>query len=200
MTKENIIIMITGYWGKDLVNESGFSKLYWGFLFIMVDFRIQGFDILPDIIGYIFFAAGFSILAENSAYFKKAGYINIPMIILSAFSIYEKPAQGGGIQLGPLGLFGILIAIASLVSGLLVVYNLFMGIKEMAEKREQMDIYEEADKRWNQYLLLQLAAILAFVLIFIPPLAIVYIFVMFIVSIVLTVIIMQFMKRCGECL
>lgn len=186
--------------GDGFVNESGFNKFYWGFLFIMIDFRIQGFDILPDIIGYILFAAGFSILAANSESFRKAGNFNILMIILSVFSIYEKPVQGGGIQFGPLGPLGIIIGIASLIIGLLVVYHLFMGIKDMAEEQSQMDISEEADKRWNQYLLLQLAAILAFILIFIPPLAILYIVAMLIVAIVITVAIMQFMKRCGESL
>lgn len=180
------------------MNENGFNKLYWGFLFVMIDFRINGFDILPDIIGYIFFAAGFSILAVNSIYFVTARNFNIPMIILSVFSIYEKPAQGGGIQLGPLGLFGVLLAIASLVLGLLVVYNLFMGIKDMAERQEKTDIYEEADKRWHQYLLLQLAAIFLFILIFIPALALVFIIVLLITSIVITYLIMKFMKRCGE--
>jgi hypothetical protein len=182
------------------VNEDGFRKLYWGFLFILIDFRISGFDILPNFIGYLFFAAGFSILAENSIYFVKAKSYNIPMIILSLFSIYQQPAQGEGIQFGPLGVFGVLIGIASLVLGLLVVYNLFMGIKEMAESRGRTDIYEEADKRWNQYLLLQLAGVLAFVLVFIPLLAIVYIIAMLIASIVLTVLIMRLMKMCGECL
>lgn len=175
--------------------EIGFSKLYWGFFFIMVDFKIQGIDILPDIIGYIMFAVGFSILAANNSYFKKAGNYNIPMIILSIFSIYEKPAQGGGIQIGPFGLIGILFAIASLVLGLLLIYNLFMGIKDMAKNQEQMDIYEEADKMWNQYLFLLLAQILALVLMIIPAL---YFIFMLITTIVITVNIMQFMKRCEE--
>ena len=182
------------------MSENGFNKLYWGFLFVMIDFKINGFDILPDIIGYIFFAVGFSMLAVNSIYFVKARNFNIPMIILSVFFIYEKPAQGGGIQLGPLGWFGVLLGIASFVLGLLVIYYLFQGIKEMAGKQEQMDICEEADKRWNQYLLLQLASILSFILILIPPLAIVYIIVLLIISIVITYYIMQFMKKCGELL
>lgn len=180
------------------MKKSGFNKLYWGFLFIMLNFNIQGFDILPNIIGYILFAAGFNILSECSTYFVKAKNFNIPMIILSVFSIYQKPAQGGGIQLGLLGLFGVFVWIASLILGLLVVYNLFMGIKDMAGRQEQMDIYEEADKRWNQYLLLQFAAILVFALIFIPPLAIGYIIFLLIISIALAISIMQFMGICGE--
>lgn len=182
------------------MNENGFYKLYWGFLFIMIDFKINGFDILPDIIGYIFFAAGFSILAVNSIYFITARKFNIPMIIISVFSIYEPPVQGGGIQLGSLGLFGVLLGIASLILGLMVVYNLFMGIKDMANRQEQKDIYDEADKRWNQYLLLQLAAIFSFILIFIPALAVIFIIILLIISIVITYYIMQFMKRCGNSL
>lgn len=177
--------------------QDGFGKLFWGFLFIMINFRIQGVDILPDIIGYVLFSISFSILAPQSIHFKKAMNFNIAMIILSIFSIYQQPAQGGGVQFGPFGFFGILISIASFILNLLVIYNLFMGIRDMAEEREQSDISLEANKRWDQYLLLQIAGILTFIVIFIPPLAVVYLIAMFIASIVLTVILMGFMKRCG---
>jgi len=177
------------------MNKSGFDKLYWGFLFIMIDFRIQGFDILPDIIGYILFAVGFNRLSESSSYFKKAASFNIIMIIVSVFSIYEQPAQGGGIHFNPLG---VIIGIASLLLGLIIVYHLFMGIKEMATRQERTDLYDEAEKRWTQYLFLQLAALLAFVFIFIPPLAIVLIIALLVISIIITVTIMGFLKRCGE--
>lgn len=178
----------------------GFSKFYWGFLFTMIDFKIQGFDVLPDIVGYIFFAAGFSILANQSEHFSKAAKLNIPMIILSIFSIYEKPVQGGGINLGSLGLLSIPLAIVATILGLLVIFNLFMGIKEMSRLNGRLDIYDEADKRWGQFVALQIAAILAFVIIFIPVLGIFYIFALFIFAIVLTFILMGFMKRCGESL
>ncbi len=182
------------------LNQAGFNKLYWGFLFIMVDVRINGFDLLPDIIGYAFFAAGFGLLAAESVFFAKARSYNIPMILLSLFSIYETPAQGEGVQVGPLGWFGVLLGIVAIIVGLLVVYNLFMGIKDMAERQGQADIHEEAGRRWNQYLLLQLAGLFAFVLILVPIIAVAYIVILFIVSIFMTFIIMGFMKRCGESL
>lgn len=178
------------------MSDKGFRKLYWGFLFIMLDFRLQGFDVFPDIAGYTLIVMGLDILAEKSTYFEKAKKFSVVMVILSLFSIYEKPAQGGGIQFGPMGFLGLIIAIAALAFDLLSIYNLFMGIKDMA--REQMDIFDEADRRWNQYLLLQLAAIFAFLLIFVPPLAFIYIFAILIVSIILMVAIMKFMTKCGE--
>lgn len=180
------------------MNESGFNKLYWGFLFTMLSFRIQGFDILPDVVGYLFFASGFSSLISSSNYFSIAAKYNIPMVILSLFSFYQAPVQGGGIHLGPLGILSIPFAITCFVLNLLIVYNLFMGIKDMAEKQEQSDIMIESDEKWNQFKLLQIAAIFSFILIFIPLLGIVYIIVILIVTIIITLGILGFLKRCNE--
>lgn len=161
----------------------------------MLDFKIQGFDILPDIIGYILFYLGFKILLETSMHFGKAKSFNIVMIIISVFTIYEKPVQNQGININPLGL---VIGLASLIFGLLVVYHLFMGIKEIAYEKECDFIADEADKRWNQYLLLQLAALFAFLMIFIPTFLIMYMIFLLITSLVMAFIILGFMKRCGE--
>ena len=180
------------------MNESGFNKLYWGFIFIMFGFRIQGFDILPDIVGYLFFASAFSDLASSSTYFKEASQYNIPMIIQSAFSIYQRPAQGVGIHLGTFGIFSIAIAIAMFVLNLLVVYNLFMGIKDMAKKQEQVALVNESDERWNQYKMLQIAFLCSFILIFIPLLGMVYIIGIFVATIIITIGILGFLKKCSE--
>lgn len=182
--------------------ESGFNKFYWGFIFIMIGFRIQGFDILPDIVGFLFFASGFSTLSSSSAYFRLAAKYNIPMIILSVFSIYNPPAPnpGGGIQLGTLGIFSIPLTIASLIFNLLVVYNLFMGIKDMAKIGEQSDLVVESDEKWNEYKILQIAVLFVFILVFIPPLAFAYIFVLLIISVNFTIRVLGFLKRCRDSL
>ncbi len=193
------------------MNRKSFTQLYWGFLFIMLDFRIQGLDILPDTVGYILFALAFYALASNGEHFDRAFRLNIPMIILSIFSIYEKRVQNSGmnrpginISFGTLGTLRILISyasllisLASLILELLIVYHLFMGIKEMS-RNVHWDLYEEADRRWNQYLMLQIAVLLGFVIIFIPWLNFLYIIGVFAASIVLMFIILGFMKRCGE--
>lgn len=179
------------------MHQNEFNKLFWGFLFIMISFRIQGVDILPDIIGYIFFAVGLSSLSSQSIHFIKARNFNIPMIIISVFSIYEVPAQNGAAQLGPFGFFGILISIASIVLNLLIIYNLFMGIKDMANETALDDLSRETDRRWNQYLMLQIVAVFAIFLVFIPLMGLILLIGLLVASIALTVVIMGFMKRCG---
>ena len=47
------------------MTERAFRNFYFGFLFIMIDFRFNGIDILPDIVGYAFcpgLSAGESLL------------------------------------------------------------------------------------------------------------------------------------------
>lgn len=182
------------------MNENGFTKLFWGFIFIMISFRIQGVDILPDIVGYLLFASAFKNLELSSTCFNTASKYNIPMIILSIFSIYQSPVQGQGVQLGSLGLFTIPIAIASFILNLLIIYNLFMGIKEMAEKRQESDLASDADRQWNSYKMLQIASLCSFIVIFIPVLGLIYIIAIFIAYIIVAVGILGFLKRCAKTL
>lgn len=180
--------------------ESVFSKFGWGFIFIMIDFRIQGVDILPDIVGYFLFAAAFNYLASKNNFFAKGKSINIFAAVLSIFSIYEKPAQQSGFNNISFNVVGFLIGIAIVILNLVVVYNLFMGIKEMAELQGYASIGVEAQRRWTQYMILQFAGFFAFVLILIPIIAFVYLLGLFVFNIFLAININEYMKRCGSSL
>lgn len=175
--------------------KEGFNYFFWGFLFVMLDFRIQGFDILPDVVGFILFAFGFQALSGYSGYFAKGKMYNLVMLVVSLFGIYERPAQGGGVNVNPLG---ILVGLVSLVLILVIVHHLLMGIKEMAVNRGRYDLRQEASQKWTYFLVFQLAGLLLFVLILVPLLFVAAAIAYFIWSIVLMVMFMRFMKACGE--
>lgn len=176
--------------------KNGLNKLFWGFLFISINFRICGIDIFPDVIGYILFALAFNQLKENSDHFSKASTFNIFMIILSIFSIYEVQATNGGINLGPLGILSIPIGIASFILTLFVIYNLFMGVKELMSIHNNYTLAMEADERWKQYVALLIATAIAFIIIFIPVLNIIYALVLFGFSIAFLVKTLKFVNDC----
>ncbi|MFS0724643.1 hypothetical protein [Paenibacillus sp. 1P07SE] len=173
--------------------RDGFSKFFWGFLFIMFNFRIQGFDILPDVIGFILFAVGFRTLARESDSFERAKLFNFGLIFLSLFSLYQSPNREG--EFNPLGFF---VGIATLVLLLIVVHHLLAGIKDMASRQERPDLVAEAGQKWTYFLVFQIATLLLFVMILIPPLFVVMGLALFVVAIVLMIILMRFMSRCGE--
>ena len=184
------------------MNRAAFQKLFWGFLLVMLDIRIQGLDILPDVIGYYFFYSGMMMLTAESEHFAKGSNYAIIMMILSVFTIYEAPAHSAGI-VGPSVTFSPLyfaLAIAGLVLGLLTAFHLFRGIQEMAAARNLPGIESEAGTRWTQILLINLATPLVMVLVVIPFLFILGVLVLFIAIVAYTIKVMQFMQLCRESL
>ena len=58
---------IKSHWeGGILMYEKAFKKLFWGYIFIFINLRISGVDILPDSIGYIIILQGIKMLFPNS--------------------------------------------------------------------------------------------------------------------------------------
>ncbi|MCY6957724.1 hypothetical protein [Clostridium brassicae] len=183
--------------------KNGFTKIFWGFLFIMINFRITGFDILPDPIGYLLFFIGFKELSSKSNYFIKGRNCSIIMVILSIFTIYQTPPNGKGaglIKLGVLEKFIIPISIIVLIIGIYIVYNLFMGVKEMCHQQENTLLYDEAEDLWRKYIYLTIGIVFLGLLIHIPLIAILFAIVLAIASIILAVKIMKFIKKCESVL
>jgi hypothetical protein len=181
------------------MNRAAFQKLFWGFLLIMLDIRIQGIDILPDVIGYYFFYSGMTMLASESEHFQKGTSYAIIMMVLSVFNLYEAPA--GGSIVGPAASFSpvyFALSVAGLILSLLTAYHLFRGIQEMAVARKLPGIEAEAGTRWTQILLINLATLLVMVLVVLPFLFILGVLVLFIAILIYTVKVLQFMQRCGE--
>ncbi len=182
------------------MKADAFRKFYWGFLFVMIDFRLMGIDVLPDIIGYIHFGGGLALLAAESEHFARAKNINLLLLLLSVLQIYERPVQEGGVHIGSSGPLAFAVGIAVLIMGLLHVHNLLMGIKEMAMKAGDSAIAQEADSRWSQYLTVQIAGFLGLIMIALPAIGVFYFIGLLTATIVLAINIMNYMKRCEESL
>ncbi|QSX07840.1 hypothetical protein J0B03_08455 [Alkalibacter rhizosphaerae] len=182
-----------------MVTEA-FKRLFWGFLLVLLDFRISGWDILPDVIGYLFFVSALKVLAEQSDFFRRSINLNMAMIFLSIVYLYEQPNNQGGVSYAqhPLGGFGAFLGFIGFFVSLLLIYRIFMGIKEMSEQNGYVDLAQEAQKRWKQYLFLQFAVILALLLILVPPLALLYILAIIVFNVVYVFVVLGFLRRCRE--
>ncbi len=172
------------------------GTIEWGFFFIMLGFRIQGVDIFPDIVGYLLFAVALNRLRFYSGFFAKAFVYNIPMMLLSIFSVYQPPAQGGRIQYGQNGVPGIIISIVSVILNLLTVYNILMGIRELVASRQELFLAGEAERIWNQYFMLYIAMQVSIITIIIPFLAFVVIIAIIVAAIAILIKISGFINRC----
>ncbi|MBA4336499.1 hypothetical protein C0416_01860 [bacterium] len=60
---------------ETLALGKGLNLLFWGGIFIAVDFIINDFDILPDLIGYLFAIAGVLYLINGSVLLETTGKV-----------------------------------------------------------------------------------------------------------------------------
>ncbi|MEC0240411.1 hypothetical protein P4H66_11165 [Paenibacillus dokdonensis] len=139
----------------------GFLHLFWGFLFL-IDIRINGFDILPDVVGYVLFFLGFIKLESKSQHFLKAKNMSVVMIILSVMSLVISWASLQS------WLFYFLFNVVLYILKLYIVFHLCYGISELAGRRGLHEFQNKAIQRWRWYIIVMTAA---FLILLIAPLA-----------------------------
>lgn len=172
-----------------------FEIIYWGLLF-WFDFRIQGFDILPDIIGYIMIFQGLKKLAEHHDYFRKAGTFALVLIFISIFDFLTFIDPFRAISEGFVGAG---IGMAVMILNLCLVYHLCNGIAIMAKRFNNYLLAEISMRRWNFYLALTFIMIPLMLLAFFAPSLGMLVFVpAFIFSIIVLVLLMGLMKKAGD--
>ena len=173
----------------------GFSKIFWGFLFSF-DFRIQGFDILPDIIGYWLIYLGLKELVSMGAHFAKAKKYSVILGIISVFDLYQVQMPLQQFNVGPLTGLVILMGIIIAIIDLLMVFHLCHGIAELAEGRGIIDLKTIALNRWKYYLYLRVATVVVGpIALIIPPLVMLLFIPLIIISIIVFVLMMGLMKQ-----
>jgi len=130
---------------------SRFGLIFWGLLLVLLDFNINGFDILPDVIGYILVAIGCAGLSNVSPRFSTAGALSWIMlaVTLIAYFLNGGAATGWGF-------------VHLVVDGAMM-WFLLGGVMELAASRQRMDLSERASNRRVAYLvLMSLASVSGF--------------------------------------
>lgn len=162
----------------------------------MFDFRIQGLDILPNFIGYLFMRSGLRNLSSYSSEFGNASKYSIPLVILSLFSLYQIQTPVGYVTINPifLGLFA--VGMITTVLDLLLVYHLCLGIIDLAKEQFNNTLQELANNRWKYYLICKVIFTIWFPLGVVAPFLLAIGFIpMFIMSIVVLGLMMALMKK-----
>lgn len=137
-----------------------YRKVYYGLMFILLDFRIGTLDILPDFIGYIFMVVGLGILAKGNQQFAKAKLFASILVFTSLFDLVQAPKevvqapQQTGFFITPSAPV-IPFLVVALIAGLIrlaMVYSMCEGIRETALTAEKPELAAGAEYRKKIYL------------------------------------------------
>jgi hypothetical protein len=116
-----------------------FSKLFWGLLLVILDFSINGFDVLADGVGYLLVAAGCRGLSSLSNRFVTARTLCFVLAVLWLIGL----AVRGDIAAAH--------GLVTMVVNCAMIWQLLGGIGEFALSRQRQDLAERAGNRRVAY-------------------------------------------------
>jgi len=137
--------------------SSAFQLMWSGYVFLF-DLRIMGFDILPDVLGYLLITAGLRRLSHLNNHFAKAARLALIAALVSLADIYEPVRSGAGVLTltgpsfrTPVGAALTVAGIALLALNLLMAWHLIAGIAQLASERGEDEILERTATLWPEY-------------------------------------------------
>ena len=150
------------------MNLKGFIHIIVGLIFLFLNFYINGFDIIPDFVGYIFILVGLNSLSKYHPAFSQASVAAAILLVLSIIGIFQGPATPSSSQAWN-ALLTLLWFVQNLIALICAVgLRLLLG-KGMVDLLKKFDLAEDAEKTKNcvtlNIVLLLIVGLLSF-----PPL------------------------------
>lgn len=140
-----------------MTNRSAYTWMLWGFIFLLVNFYLQGVNILPDVVGFILIAVGANQLRRFNPRFQTVYILCFPMMVLTLPNLHQA-VQPNGIHFSGAGNpFLLVVGIIAWAILFVVVYNVCKGTAEIALGSFHPELAEQAMVRWNLYVVLQIA-------------------------------------------
>lgn len=137
------------------------NKIFWGLLFLFLNFNINNVDILPNFVGYLLIAFGMGEVKEGQSFASAK-----PLASGTAFVAIATWVMG--LLGGSLGWGDAILGMISLTLQLMVTYRIAMGVKELELIRER-DLGSGAlNRAWQ---VMALGSVLGYLLFLLAPAA-----------------------------
>ena len=117
------------------------SYIFFGWLLVFLNFTINGFDILPDFIGYLLIFAGVNKLVEKSPYFSEARIFALVMCMVSFSDLLHLET----VTIESESLFMLLLMTASILMTFIPVYLMYLITRGVADLEWETGVCLGAD-------------------------------------------------------
>jgi len=111
---------------------TAFRRLFTGLVIVLLDIRMNTFDILPDAIGFLLIVWALDKLAQHSGHFRKAKGMALVLFacaIISLFQIFGSEITDITISQADMG--SVIFFFVNSIAHLLMAYFIFEGIQEL---------------------------------------------------------------------
>lgn len=136
--------------------KDSFSKIFWGFILVLVEFHFIAIDVLPDPVGYFFIYVGVHALAKNHAFGKKASYLALALVFISLPTIFIQNSQaseaGHSAPFDMLAIYMLAIAIIKIV----LVFFVFKLMLSIGQERGDEALIKRTSSTFTIYIYVML--------------------------------------------
>ena len=122
------------------------SYIFWGLLVVILDFKINQIDILPDFVGYIFVSIGAGGLVGASKQFSPAQKSCWALLILALLELFVR------------GDWATILGMIHLAVHCIMIWFLLGGFMDLANLYGRPDLAEKASHRRTVYIALMCVA------------------------------------------
>lgn len=129
--------------------KPAYSRVAWGLALTLIDFRIQNFDILPDLVGYALIMAGLSGVMPKNRYFDVGRITAFILMIYSISYLFGKPMEISLTHPVAPTLGQMLIAGAESVVQLAMLFGICAGIRLNAASGRRIGLAHYAKRIWE---------------------------------------------------
>lgn len=135
--------------------QEGYNKLFKGLIVVLIDIRLNNFNICPDILGYIIIVSALGILENQHSAYGKAKSFAIALIFFSIPDIYQANNILDGIGVSNYNILFMIISTIAGIMELVLIYYISEGIINIAKDRGLNELAEKADERWKGILVIE---------------------------------------------
>jgi len=121
------------------LDASGIKWIFAGALFIILDFRVMGFDVIPDFVGCILILGGLRRLEVYSPLLRRGKIFAAVNLALSLTDFYSVEYPLGEAP-DWLTTYALILAPIGLIFSLLTLYHILYGIADMARQARVEDL------------------------------------------------------------
>jgi hypothetical protein len=135
-------------------------QIFFGLLFVFLDFTFNRVDLIPDCVGCIFIVIGLRSISSLSLNFTYAKVAAILLIFLSVFKDFpiltplKLVASNTGNPTDLNSLFSLLITVVSVILEFILLWNICEGISKVATESGNTTLAKTAKKRRDFYAVL----------------------------------------------
>ncbi|MBM7571210.1 hypothetical protein [Aquibacillus albus] len=134
-----------------------FTRIFWGFIFVLLEIHIVVIDVLPDPIGYFLIYYGLTSLSKEFPSEKKASNLAMVLLFLSIPTVFVQQTNAGqSVQtfslLSGWSIYAWIVSIANIV----LVFFIFQLLVEIVRKYGDEALIIRTSRIFKAYILIML--------------------------------------------